>query len=99
MATQPVPAEVSAWRTALRRMPLSVWALGLTSMFMDMSSELVHSLLPVYMSTVLGTSMLTIGVVEGIAEATASITKVFSGVLSDYWNKRKMLVVFGYGLS
>ena len=99
MATQPVPAEVSAWRTALRRMPASVWALGFTSMFMDMSSELVHSLLPVFMSTVLGTSMLTIGIVEGIAEATASITKVFSGVLSDRWNKRKSLVVFGYGLS
>jgi len=80
-------------------MPASIWALGLTSMFMDMSSELVHSLLPVFMSTVLGTSMLTIGIVEGIAEATASITKVFSGVLSDRWNKRKSLVVFGYGLS
>jgi len=80
-------------------MPASVWALGFTSMFMDMSSELVHSLLPVFMSTVLGTSMLTIGIVEGIAEATASITKVFSGVLSDRWNKRKSLVVFGYGLS
>ena len=80
-------------------MPASVWALGFTSMFMDMSSELVHSLLPVYMATVLGTSMLTIGIVEGIAEATASITKVFSGALSDHWNKRKSLVVFGYGLS
>ena len=99
MATHPVPAEAPAWRTALGRMPGGVWALGFTSMFMDMSSELVHSLLPVYMSTVLGTSMLTIGIVEGIAEATASITKVFSGVLSDHWNKRKSLVVFGYGLS
>ena len=99
MATHSVPAEAPAWRTALRRMPASIWALGLTSMFMDMSSELVHSLLPVFMSTVLGTSMLTIGIVEGIAEATASITKVFSGVLSDRWNKRKSLVVFGYGLS
>jgi len=88
-----------ATRTALGRMPGSVWALGFTSMFMDMSSELVHSLLPVFMSTVLGTSMLTIGIVEGIAEATASITKVFSGVLSDRWNKRKSLVVFGYSLS
>ena len=68
MATHPVPAEAPAWRTALRRMPASVWALGFTSMFMDMSSELVHSLLPVFMSTVLGTSMLTIGLVEGIAE-------------------------------
>jgi len=64
-----------------------------------MSSELVHSLLPVYMATVLGTSMLTIGIIEGIAEATASITKVFSGVLSDHWKRRKSLVVCGYGLS
>lgn len=66
---------------------------------MDMSSELIHSLLPIYMSTVLGTSMLTIGFIEGTAEATASITKVFSGALSDHWKKRKSLVVFGYGLS
>src|SRR5262249_19286366 len=74
------------------------WALGLGSLFMDTSSELVHSLLPVFMSTVLGASMVTIGVVEGIAEATAAITKVFSGVLSDYLGRRKALVVFGYGL-
>ena len=68
-------------------------------MFMDISSELVHSLLPVFMTTVLGASMVTIGVIEGIAEATAAITKVFSGVVSDYFGKRKFLVVLGYGLS
>jgi len=68
-------------------------------MFMDISSEIVHSLLPVFMATVLGASMLTIGVVEGIAEATAAMTKVFSGALSDYLGKRKFLLVFGYTLA
>ncbi|HTO50001.1 MAG TPA: MFS transporter [Burkholderiales bacterium] len=68
-------------------------------MFMDLSSELVHSLLPIFMVSVLGASMMAVGVVEGIAEATAAITKVFSGGLSDYLGKRKLLVVLGYGLS
>ena len=66
---------------------------------MDMSSELVHSLLPVFMATVLGASTVTIGIIEGIAEATAAISKVFSGAASDYLKKRKFLVVLGYGLS
>jgi len=83
----------------LRRLPAGIWALGLTSLFMDTSSELVHSLLPVFMSTVLGVGMVAIGVIEGIAEATASITRVFSGTLSDRWRRRKPLVVFGYGLA
>lgn len=65
---------------------------------MDISSELVHSLLPVFMVSVLGASMVTIGVIEGIAEATAAITKVFSGALSDYLGRRKFLVVLGHGL-
>lgn len=68
-------------------------------MFMDVSSELVHSLLPVFMVTVLGASMITIGFIEGVAEATAAITKVFSGALSDYLGKRKWLTVLGYGLA
>jgi len=68
-------------------------------MFMDISSELVHSLLPIFMSMVLGVSMVTIGFVEGIAEAAAAIAKVFSGTLSDYFRKRKFLAVTGYGLS
>jgi MFS family permease len=67
-------------------------------MFMDTSSELVHSLLPIFMATALGASMVTIGIIEGVAEATAAITKVFSGAVSDYCRKRKFLVVFGYGL-
>lgn len=101
MKTGPVqtPSAKLSWRAGLRRLPGSIWALGLTSMFMDVSSELVHSLLPIYMSSVLGASMLTIGLVEGIAEATASITKIFSGALSDHWNRRKPLAVLGYGLS
>lgn len=81
-----------------RTLPKGIWALGLVSMFMDISSELVHSLLPIFMATVLGASMVTIGIVEGIAEATAAVTKVFSGALSDYYRKRKCLAVIGYGL-
>src|SRR5665213_240919 len=65
----------------------------------DTSSEIIHSLLPVYLVTVLGTSMLTVGLIEGIAEATASITKIFSGALSDWMGKRKLLTVIGYGLA
>lgn len=80
-------------------LPRTVWALGLVSLFMDLSSELVHSLLPVFMTTVLGASMLSVGLVEGIAEATASIVKVFSGVLSDRLGRRKPLLVLGYGLA
>jgi MFS family permease len=73
--------------------------LGLVSMFMDISSELIHSLLPVFMATVLGASMTTIGLVEGVAEATAAITKIFSGTISDYLGKRKLLAALGYGLA
>jgi MFS family permease len=79
--------------------PKTVWALGIVSLLMDLSSELVHGLLPVYMTVVLGASMVAVGVVEGIAEATASILKVFSGVLSDRLGRRKPIVVFGYGLA
>ena len=67
----------------LREIPPAVWALGFVSLLMDVSSEIIHALLPVYLVTVLGASMLTVGFIEGIAEATASITKVFSGALSD----------------
>jgi MFS family permease len=81
-----------------RAVPRSVWALGFVSMFMDISSEMVHALLPIYMVAVLGTSVLAVGLIEGIAEATASIVKVFSGALSDRFGKRKLLAVVGYGL-
>jgi len=79
-------------------LPAAIWALGFVSLLMDVSSELIHSLLPVFMATVLGASMLTIGLIEGAAEATALIVKVFSGALSDWWGKRKPLAVLGYGL-
>ncbi len=81
------------------RIPRTVWALGVTSLLMDLSSELVHSLLPVYMTVVLGASMVAVGIVEGVAEATASIVKVFSGAISDRIGRRKPLVVFGYALA
>jgi len=89
----------SAVAGRLDTLPAGIWALGLGSMFMDISSELVHSLLPVFMVSVLGASMVTVGIVEGIAEATAAITKVFSGALSDYLGKRKFLLVLGYALA
>jgi MFS family permease len=79
-------------------LPKGIWVLGFVSLFMDTSSELVHSLLPIFMATTLGASMFTIGIVEGVAEAAAAITKVFSGALSDYFGKRKILVVAGYAL-
>ena len=73
--------------------------LGFVSMLMDVSSEMIHALLPVYLVTVLGASMVTVGFLEGIAEATASITKIFSGALSDWLGKRKLLAAIGYGLA
>jgi MFS family permease len=78
--------------------PRAIWALGFVSLLMDISSELIHSLLPVFMLTVLGISAFTIGLIEGAAEATALIVKVFSGALSDWWGKRKPLALLGYGL-
>ena len=83
----------------MKSVPRTVWALGFVSLCMDLSSELVHALLPLYMTVVLGASMVAVGVVEGIAEATASIVKVFSGALSDRMARRKPLVVFGYALA
>lgn len=80
------------------RLPAAIWALGLVSLLMDVSSELVHSLLPVFLATAIGASALTIGVIEGLAEATALGVRVFSGALSDYWGKRKGLALLGYGL-
>lgn len=92
------PESQATTKGVYRALPKSIWVLGMGSMFMDISSELVHSLLPIFMATVLGASMMTIGVIEGIAEAAAAITKVFSGAISDYFRKRKFLVVLGYGL-
>jgi len=80
------------------RVPSAIWALGFVSLLMDISSELIHSLLPVFLATALGVSALAIGFIEGAAEATALIVKVFSGALSDWWGKRKPLALLGYGL-
>ena len=77
------------WTQNLRSIPKGVWALGFVSMLMDISSEMIHALLPIYMVTVLGTSTLAVGVIEGIAEATAAITKIFSGALSDWLGSRR----------
>jgi MFS family permease len=90
---------VSGDRTSDRHLPRTVWALGLTSLFMDMSSELIHGLLPLFLVLNLGASAAVLGVIEGIAEATAQITRVFSGWLSDVSRRRKLLAVLGYGLA
>lgn len=84
--------------STLKRIPKGVWVLGGVSLLMDISSEMIHSLLPLFMTTVLGTSVVFIGLIEGLAEATALIIKVFSGALSDYLGKRKGLALLGYGL-
>ena len=78
--------------------PSGVWVLGFVSMLMDISSEMIHSLLPIFMVTALGASALAIGLIEGLAEATALIIKIFSGVISDYLGKRKSLAVIGYAM-
>ena len=79
--------------------PRGVWALGFVSLFMDVSSEMIHALLPVFLVSVLGASVTAVGLLEGTAEAIASITKVFSGTISDWLGKRKLLTVLGYGLA
>jgi MFS family permease len=91
----PVTSNTAAWRV----LPGGIWALGFGSLFMDTSSELIHSVLPIFMVMALGASTTTVGLIEGIAEATAAITKVFSGALSDRLRKRKPLLVLGYALA
>ena len=83
-----------------RQMPIprTVWALGFVSMFMDISSEIIHALLPLFLTATLGVSVAMVGLIDGVAEATASITKVFSGYLSDRMGKRKPLILIGYGI-
>jgi len=82
----------------LAGIPSGIWVLGFVSMLMDISSEMIHSLLPLFMVGILGASALTVGLIEGMAEATALVVKVFSGALSDYLGKRKGLALFGYAL-
>ena len=97
MTTRRAGALASGSR--LRAIPRGVWALGFVSLFADTSSELIHSLLPVFLVSVLGASMTSVGLIEGVAEATALIAKIFSGTLSDYLGRRKALTVLGYGLA
>jgi MFS family permease len=92
-------STVGKSKRGLAAVPRGVWVLGLVSMCMDLSSELIHSLLPLYLALGLGASTLTIGLIEGVAEAIALIVKIFSGVLSDLFHRRKALVVLGYGLA
>jgi MFS family permease len=93
------PGTPSLDLATLRAVPAGVWTLGLVSLLMDVSSEMIHALLPVYLVGVLGISTLAVGIIEGIAEATASIVKVFSGALSDRLGRRKALAALGYGLA
>jgi MFS family permease len=91
--------EVSPGISAIGAVPRSVVALGFVSLFMDISSEIIHSLLPVFLVAVLGASALSVGFIEGIAEAASQVTKLFAGAISDWIGKRKPLVLAGYGLS
>ena len=89
---------MTPYSNTLRQIPKGIWVLGFVSLLMDISSEMIHSLLPLFMVTTLGTSVFAVGIIEGLAESTALIVKVFSGILSDYIGKRKGLAVFGYAL-
>lgn len=91
--------QASGSPAVLKQIPTGVWILGFVSLLMDVSSEMIHSLLPMFMVTTLGASVFAVGLIEGLAESTALIVKLFSGALSDFLGKRKGLAVFGYGLS
>lgn len=95
MSPDTVKTPSATWRDV----PATVWTLGFVSLLMDVSSELIHSLLPVFLTSVMGASTVYVGLIEGIAEATGAIVKVFSGAFSDRIGKRKLLVGIGYGLS
>lgn len=95
MSPDAAKAPSATWRDV----PATVWTLGFVSLSMDVSSDLIHSLLPVFLTTVVGASTVAVGLIEGVAEATAAIAKVFSGALSDRIGKRKLLVGIGYGLA
>jgi len=82
----------------LRTLPKTVWALGFVSLFMDISSEMIHALLPLFLTTSLGASVALVGLIDGVAESTASISKIFSGYISDRFGRRKPLILLGYAL-
>lgn len=81
------------------RLPRTIWMLGITSLFMDSSSEIVHAILPLFMVNTLAASVFLVGIIDGLAEATTSVTKIFSGALSDHWRNRKGLAACGYAVS
>lgn len=102
MNTPKVLARLNVRRNQMGRfdkVPVTVWILGLASLLTDVSTEMIHAVLPNYMSVVLKTTFTQIGLIEGSAEALASCLKIFSGSFSDYIGKRKMLLVAGYGIS
>ena len=78
--------------------PRTVWTLGFVSLFMDISSEMIHALLPLFLTTTLGASVILVGIIDGVAESTAAISKVFSGYVSDKFGRRKPLILLGYSL-
>lgn len=92
-------ATITKTQTTWRVLPRNVWAVSLTSFFMDISSEMVINLLPLFLANVLGVKTNIIGVIEGLAETTASLLKIFSGWFSDKLRARKWLAVSGYALS
>jgi MFS family permease len=92
-------AAIKPQQRSRTSLPAGIWMLGVVSLFMDLSSEMIHGLLPVFLVGTLGVSALTLGLIEGVAEATASIVKLFSGTLSDRFGKRKPLMLLGYGLA
>ncbi|WP_260800141.1 MFS transporter [Chromobacterium vaccinii] len=94
-----MPQSSTPFSTARPAMPRGVWVLGVVSLLMDVSSELAHSLLPLFLAGTLGVPVLAIGLIEGVAEATSLICKVFSGTFSDWLGKRKPLLLLGYGLA
>ena len=93
------PNQDTQTTVGVHAVPRSVWALGFVSMFMDISSEMIHSLLPLFLMSVLGAGATAIGILEGVAEATVLVFKMFSGVLSDWLGKRKALALIGYGVA
>ena len=94
-----VPTAAAPDADRRERLPAPIWTLGFVSLLMDVSSELIHSLLPVFLVTTLGASAFTVGLIEGAGESTALIVRVFSGALSDMLGKRKSLAALGYGLA
>ncbi len=85
-------------RSTFGQVPRGVWALGFVSLFMDISSEMIHSLLPIFLMSGLGASAALVGLIEGIGEGTASVVKIFSGYISDRLGKRKTLALIGYAM-